>query len=132
MPVHDSNCAQDFCSEFDSGLRIDPKIVTVPLGPAYGLNCAQAPVSLAPVDDGLGDEPPLPPPLLPPQAARASTEAPSAAVAATARLCISRSLLQLARRPPQVATNSLSNTKGPVIRSHSPPLSRRPAANTRG
>jgi len=34
IPVHCSNCAQDFCSEFDSGLMMDPKIVTVPLAPA--------------------------------------------------------------------------------------------------
>jgi len=33
MPVQCSNCAHDFASEFDSGLRMDPKIVTVPLGP---------------------------------------------------------------------------------------------------
>ena len=34
MPVHCSNCAQDFFSESDSGLRIEPNIVTVPLAPA--------------------------------------------------------------------------------------------------
>ena len=104
MPVHCSNCAQDFCSEFDSGLMMDPKIVTVPLAPAYELNCAQAPVSAgddAAGDDAAGDEAAgeeaagdvleveLPLPLL--HAARASTEAPMTVAAATDRLAISHS-----------------------------------------
>src|SRR6185437_1288402 len=94
MPVHCSNCAQDFCSEFDSGLMIDPKIVTVPLAPAYELNCAQAPDRAAPLDE-LDAE--LPPPLLLLllllllHAARASTEAPITAAAAADRLFISGS-----------------------------------------
>src|SRR5689334_11925970 len=102
MPVHCSNCAQDFCSEFDSGLMIDPKIVTVPLAPAYELNCAQAPDSAAPLDELEAELPPalllvlllLLPPLL--QAASASTEAPITAAAAADRLFIPVPLLQLA------------------------------------
>src|ERR1035437_1658134 len=46
MPVHVWKSAHDLLSESDSGLKIDPNIVTVvPLCPAYAWNLAQSPVS---------------------------------------------------------------------------------------
>jgi hypothetical protein len=56
MPVHCSNSAHDLFSESDSGLRIEPNIVTVvPEWPMYCEYCAHAPVADADADPPLVD-----------------------------------------------------------------------------
>src|SRR5690242_11651480 len=57
MPVQVSNCCHDLLSESDSGLMMEPNIVTfVPECPAYAWYCAQSPVSVGAALADLFDE----------------------------------------------------------------------------